>query len=272
MDWSLVLLSQEIESVIEHSEEGGWGLIVAHQDYERALATIRQYRFENLRWPWRQKIHQTLLFDWGSVAWACLIILFYQLDAKGMNLRSAGLMDSSAVARGEWWRLFTAMFLHADLGHLASNTGFGLVLLGLTMGICGTGVGLLSAYLAGFGGNVASWLIDANHHSLGASGMVMGCLGLLAVQSVPNWRSNPKILKSLVGGIVAGVMLFLLLGSSPGTDLIAHAGGFVTGALLGGILALAPRLGQNTAVNLIAGALFCLLVILPWWLALEHTG
>jgi len=268
MDWSLVLVSQGIESTIEHSEETGWALIVSPWDYDRSRSLIHQYRLENLRWPWRQKIRQAVLFDWGSLAWMFLIGLFFWLDGTARDFRGAGIMDGVAVARGEWWRLFTAIFLHADPGHLASNAAFGLVLLGLAMGLYGTGVGLLAAYLAGVGGNVMAWLIDLQHRSLGASGMVMGCLGLLAAQSVSIRRRNPRAFKAVLGGTAAGVMLFLLLGSSPGTDLAAHLGGFVTGVLLGNILKRMPRLTQNTAANLFAGALFSLLVILTWWLAL----
>jgi len=58
-----------------------------------------------------------------------------------------------------------------------ANAGFGLVLLGLAMGVYGTGVGLLAALLAGAGGNAAAWLIDPGHRSLGASGMVDGLPG-----------------------------------------------------------------------------------------------
>ena len=269
MDWSLVLVSQGIESTIDHSEESGWGLIIAEPDYQHAIGAIKQYRIENVRWPWRQAIRPEILFDWGSLAWVFLIGVFYWLCENGADLRVAGFMDRAAVADGEWWRLFTAMFLHADLGHLAANAGIGLVLLGLAMGRYGTGIGLLAAFLAGSGGNVATFLIYADHRSLGASGMVMGALGLLAAQSVSIWRNNPRPLRIIVSGIVAGVMLFILFGLSPGTDIIAHLGGFIAGLLIGGILTLTPRLAQNSAANILAGAAFALLAILPWWLALR---
>jgi membrane associated rhomboid family serine protease len=274
MDWSLALVSQDIETTIDHSEEAGWGLIVAAQDYERALGVIRQYRVENLHWPWRQKIsRQGVLFDWGSLAWVFLLGLFYWIGENAADLRSLGLMDGAAVSHGEWWRLFTAIFLHADLGHLAENAGIGLVLLGLAMGRYGTGVGLLAACLAGVGGNVATWLVHSEgHRSLGASGMVMGSLGLLAAQSVAVWRGNPKAAKYILSGIAAGAMLFVLMGLSPGTDVAAHFGGFIAGLLLGSILTQAPRLAGNTAVNIFAGALFCLLVILTWWLAIARPN
>jgi rhomboid protease GluP len=271
MDWSLVLVSQGIESTIDFSEDGTWGLIVAAPDHDRALESIRLYRRENIRWPWRQNVDRETVFDWGSLAWVLLLCLIYWRTHEGMLAQAAGAMDGAAVARGEWWRLFTAMFLHADLGHLAANAGLGLVLLGLTMGVYGTGTGLLAALLAGAGGNLLTWLIDATHRSLGASGMVMGCVGLLAAQSATAWRQSSRGAKAMIVGLGTGVMLFLLLGAgpSPRTDLAAHLGGFVCGIGLGLGLQQAPRLARSGAANLFAGVLFSVLVLASWWLALR---
>jgi membrane associated rhomboid family serine protease len=269
MDWSLALVSQGIESIIDQGEETDWGLIVDENDFAHALEVIKQYQLENLRWPWQQKIfQQQISFDWGSLAWVCLMFLFFWLSERSENFREAGMMNSGAVSRGEWWRLFTAISLHADAGHLASNAGIGFVLLGLTMGRFGTGVGLLAAYVAGTGGNVASWLVSQHgHQSLGASGMVMGCLGLLAAQSVPLLKRDAKSLKSVLAGLAGGLMLFVLMGLSPGTDVAAHFGGFLAGVFLGTLLTFVPRLGRNASANIFAGAVFSVLVILPWWLA-----
>jgi membrane associated rhomboid family serine protease len=268
MDWSLALISQGIESTVEKSETEGWGLIVAEGEYDRAFSTIRQYRVENLRWPWRQKIRQQVLFDWGSVAWIFLLVLFFWLSANRPEFHNAGMMDSEAVSHGQWWRLFTAIFLHADLGHLAANASFGLLLLGLTMGGYGTGVGLLAAYLTGVGGNVTTWLVFKDHHSLGASGMVMGCLGLLGAQTISISRASRSTMKYILSGIVGGGMLFVLLGLNPESDVLAHLGGFIAGIIFGIVLRFVPRLAHNTPANLLAGLLFAILVILPWWLAL----
>ena len=269
LDWSLVLLSQEIECAIDYSELG-WALVVPYHDYERALATLRQYQIENRHWPWRQMIHQDILFDWASLAWVGLLILFFVLDGKGVDLKEAGMMDSVAVSHGQWWRLCTAIFLHADLGHLASNAGFGLVFLGLVMGVYGTGTGLLAAFLTGVGGNALTWIIDPAHRSLGASGMVMGCLGLLAAQSIWLWRENPKAFRLTVSSVAAGLMLFLLLGSDPKTDVLAHFGGFASGVLLGSLLSALKKQSLNQTSNLIAGATFTVLVVVSWCLALTH--
>src|SRR6266550_1467413 len=220
MDWSLVLASQGIEPILEQSEEAGWALVVAAHDYETALAAIRQYRLENRRWPWRSPAFKSgFVFDWGSAAWIVLTVVFYWLSDTRAKLPAAGIMDGAALAQGEWWRLFTATLLHADLGHLATNAVFGLVLIGLAMGQCGTGVGLLAAYLAGAGGNLASWLLHGQEHrGLGASGVVMGALGLLAAQSLPRLKGNPNAVKLVMAGLGGGVMLFVLLGLNPETD------------------------------------------------------
>jgi rhomboid protease GluP len=267
MDWCLVLISQGIESTIDHSENG-WGLVIPEDEKERAVDIIEQYRVENRHWPWRQKFRQRILFDWASVGWVFLVSVFFWLESHKPELRAAGLMDAVAVSQGQWWRLFTPIFLHADIAHLAANGSLGLLMLGLAMGRYGTGIGLLAAYLAGVGGNLATWVTFQNHHSLGASGMVMGCVGLLAIPSVSIARNHPRTFKYIVSGVAGAGLLFVLVGLNPRSDVLAHAGGFFAGALLGGLLTAFPRVVQNTRANVFAGTLFCLLVILTWWLAL----
>src|ERR1051325_1226849 len=79
MDWSLVLISQGIEAIIEYGDEKGeWRLVVPQKDYTGALRALRQYRVENRGWPWRWASHvggavgPALKFDWTSLAWVIL--------------------------------------------------------------------------------------------------------------------------------------------------------------------------------------------------------
>lgn len=130
------------------------------------------------------------------------------------------------------------MWLHADIAHLALNVTLGTVLIGLAMGRYGAFVGLFFSFLAGAGGNVAGLLFyPAAHLGAGASGMVLGGLGMLAAQSLNvNWR-NPRARSQALKGVMAGVLLFMMFGlsSEPNVDVIAHLGGFGTGFLLGAI-------------------------------------
>ena len=275
MDWSLVLASQGIEHTVQQDEATGWALAVANADYEKALAQIRLYRVENLQWRWRHPVFQPdLFFDWSSLAWVLVNILFFWWSETRADLRTLGMMDGAALAHGQWWRLFTATWLHADIAHLATNMVFGFLFLGLVMGRYGPGVGVLAASLAGAGGNLfAWWIYGENHLSLGASGVVTGALGLLAVQSVALLkRPNAKTIRLFSAGLMAAVLLFVFLGVSPESDVVAHFGGFIAGLLLGVPLALASRLVHRPWLNLAAVALFTVLVILPWWLALASAS
>ena len=175
------------------------------------------------------------------------------------------------MAKGQWWRLFTAIWLHADLGHLTSNVVFGFLLLGLSMGRYGTGAALLAAYFAGVAGNIGTLLVFTDDRAgLGASGMVMGSLGLVAAQSISLWRESPHGAKYILSGIAGGIMLFALLGLTPGTNIVAHLGGFIVGLLLGALLTRIPAVARNWRLNLVLGLIFTLLVVLPWWLAISR--
>jgi rhomboid protease GluP len=267
MEWSLVLASQDIPHLIASPDESGkWTLRIAFTDVSRASRAIRQYEAENRTRPWQQQyLEGRIVFDWVALAWAAALIGIHALAEKHPFIEQAGVMHGTDVSRGEWWRLITATQLHADWGHLASNLSIGVVLLGLVMGRWGTATGMLAALLAGVGGNVANLLIRPEAHSLGASTVVMGCIGLLAIlprcQAAHVWRS-------IFGGISGAVLLFLLLGLDPRSDVLAHTGGFVTGIVLAGVLRRAPALSRNLWSGRIAFLLLAALLLLSWLFAL----
>ena len=273
MDWSLVLLSQGIETTIERADQNhGWQLIVTPLEYARALESIRQYQTENRVNAWRRYLAWSgLIFDWRSTAWFLLLITIFAMSETRLGvLEVAGRMDNQAVWAGEWWRLFTATMLHADIAHLAANVTAGVLLLGLAMGSFGVGFGVLGSYLAGVGGNVAGLLLyPESHRGLGASGMVMGALGLLTAQSLAALRGGVSARQVILRAFMGGLLLLVLWGFNPTTDVIAHVGGFLTGILLGGLLALLPAKWIQAKTTNRAAALICAaLVIWTWWLAL----
>src|SRR5436190_17104268 len=99
MDWSLVLVSQGIETTIDSDPDTGWGLIVAVDDSQRAIQTLRQYHVENRRWPWRPAFSETSFpFDWTSLAWVFLIIVCFWCEENRLGFREAGVMDAIAVS------------------------------------------------------------------------------------------------------------------------------------------------------------------------------
>ena len=273
LDWSLVLLSQGIESILERVPEAdGWRLVVGGNDSQRALQALRQYRTENRAPVWRQRVAWTgLIFDWRNLAWFLLLIVIFVLgETRFSFLRGAGVMDSRAVWSGQWWRLFTAITLHRDLPHLVSNITVGIVLLGLALGSFGSGIGLLACYLAGVAGNVAGLFLHAGgHRSLGASGMIFGALGLLSGQMIGMVHSGLTARQLTLRGLLSGLLFLVLFGLNPDTDIVAHIGGFLTGVFLGGLLALwAKHLTESALANRLGEVLCGGLVGLTWWLAL----
>jgi membrane associated rhomboid family serine protease len=181
------------------------------------------------------------------------------------------MMSSQAVLQGEWWRLFTAVTLHADLSHLMANVTTGVLLLGLAMGIFGSGYALLCSFLAGAGANALALLIyPVSHRSLGASGMIMGALGMLSAQSVGMLRHGVPARYLVMRSVIGGMLLLVLFGLNPQSDVMAHMTGFGIGLILGAILSFFPAPWvQNPKGNRAAEAICAALVCLTWFLALR---
>ena len=201
--------------------------MVSASDHERARQAIRQFRLENRVWRWRQALlGQEVRFHWGSLLCCLLLALIHGLAATDFpGLRSAWILRSNSALAGEWWRIFTAMALHADLAHLLANLTTGFLLFGLAMGKMGGGRGLLACYLAGAFGNILGLVIHPKpYEGLGASGMVMAALGLMTMPPFAAWKAHPSMLRQLSKGVLAGGLLFVLLGLNPASDICGPRG------------------------------------------------
>jgi membrane associated rhomboid family serine protease len=272
MDWSLVLASQDIHPVIAPpGDQQAWSLLVDPADYDRAISAIQQYRLENRGWAWRRELRGAgLEVHSGALFW-CLFLALWHWAATFLlpSMNVAGRMDSVAVRHGQWHRLFTAVLLHADLAHLMANATFGVIMLGLAMPRFGPGLTLLAAYAAGVLGNVTGlFLYSRPYTGVGASGMMMGALGLLCIQSFSLVRRNPRAARYVLSGLFSGVLLFILFGVSPGSDILAHAGGFVSGLVFGAVLSLVPEKKlQSPRVIWASLILLFSIIALTWTLA-----
>ena len=271
LDWSLVLISQGIESTVTE-QDGAWSLIVAEDVAARAQEILRLYEKENAS-VWRRKLTGTgLLFD-GRSAFVFLLFagIFAVSESLRPGLRAAGMVMPAAVGAGEWWRLFTAVSLHADIAHLAMNAVTGTLLVGLAMGAYGAGTGLFASFLAGAAANGLALLLRPEPAgALGASGMVMGALGLLAVHSIALDRHQPA--REWLGrSVLAAVLLLVLLGFNPDpkTDVLAHVCGFTAGVVLGLLACFGLKPDRQGWLDRAAGILCAALLLLAWALALR---
>jgi rhomboid protease GluP len=130
------------------------------------------------------------------------------------------------LVNGEWWRLFTAMWLHVDLIHLGSNM-LGLFMFGISLETFTRRWQYLVIYFAaGLVGNLGSLAFsDPFSYSLGASGCVFGVLAAAIIGRRAFLQQNL---------CMAVLFIAAYLGSSagPGVDSWAHIFGAVAGALL----------------------------------------
>jgi membrane associated rhomboid family serine protease len=140
---------------------------------------------------------------------------------------------------GQWWRLFTSMFLHGSLLHLAFNM-FALWQVGrLVERIFGSLRFSVLYLLAGLAGGIASVLWNHNVNSVGASGAIFGIIGgLLAFIR----RENSGVPPTVVADLRSSILPFLLFNLTAGflyphTDNAAHIGGLAGGWLAGHLLA-----------------------------------
>ncbi|MGA9334218.1 MAG: rhomboid family intramembrane serine protease, partial [Rudaea sp.] len=100
----------------------------------------------------------------------------------GMNLIDWGSDFGMETARGQWWRLFTAMFVHIGFFHLVFNM-IAFVYVGPTVERMFGNLGFLVLYVvSGLGGSLLALYLNPMLIHAGASGAIFGIYGaLLAV-------------------------------------------------------------------------------------------
>lgn len=189
--------------------------------------------------------------------WAFAVMAVYCCQIKWPGrLEDAGELDAQAVFdRGEWWRLGTALFLHADPGHLISNMLSGIFAFSAVVGTIGLGRGWLLLALASVSGNLAAAALNypGPYRSLGASTAVFAGLGLLTGRAIRAVRGDGprRQWPSVLAPLAAGIALLGLFGAGGiQVDIGAHATGFAAGIAWGfsaGIAAHVDEPRQDSA-------------------------
>ena len=147
---------------------------------------------------------------------------------------------------GEWWRLVSSMFLHYGFFHLAFNM-LALVYFGrIVERLLGNMGFLVTYFVAGIGGSIASvaWRTDAV--SAGASGAVYGIAGALIGFLVGRRDTIPlPVLKRLRNGMISYLAIEMYFGLKlPQVDMAAHVGGLISGFRCGLVLSQPLALGM----------------------------
>jgi membrane associated rhomboid family serine protease len=223
-------------------EGGRFRLLVERPAAERAREQLASFDRESVNWPpprvadqpAAQKIDLVTPLVWGA-----LVLASFWAQGEWRAWTNLGMLDAEALfERGEAWRLLTALFLHADVGHLVSNVVSGIFVFAAVLTTTTRWRGWLFITLAAVAGNFAA--AAANHsrvyQSLGASTAIFAALGLLtggAIRSVLRGKQLSRW-RSLFVPIAAGLTVLGLYGAGDQqVDVIAHVTGFGAGFMLG---------------------------------------
>jgi len=170
------------------------------------------------------------------------------LEPTSQDLLNWGASYGPFELGTQWWRLFTAMFVHIGLLHIALNM-YCLWSLGpLAERLFGPWKFLLLYLLSGVGGNIASVALHPTIVAAGASGAIFGIAG--ALLPVLHLRNIPAIVNPQgrggrrglgIGGFIAYNLIYGF--ANTGIDNAAHIGGLVSGFIIG---YAAPIAGSHT--------------------------
>jgi membrane associated rhomboid family serine protease len=161
------------------------------------------------------------------------------INGTGNRIYLEGVLFGPLVAAGDWWRLFTSMFLHYGPIHLAFNM-LALWWFGAAVeGVLGRGRYLLLYIVSGLAGSAGALLFSPESATVGASGALFGILGAALVLE----RQGTHVFGGAALGIIVLNLVFTF--AIPGISIGGHLGGLAGGVL--GMLALS-RFGRTHAV------------------------
>ncbi|MFU8847841.1 MAG: rhomboid family intramembrane serine protease [Opitutales bacterium] len=183
---------------------------------------------------------------WSFLLYALLLSACFAVQSL-LPIQSAGRVDAvRMVEQGEWWRALTALTLHGDVVHLASNVVAGMGFAFLLARFFGAGAAWLLILFSGTAGNALNaWVhYPEAHLSIGASTAVFGALGLITgvglwialLQPAERW-TMPRWLLPAFGGLTLLGLLGIGDGLDMRVDVAAHFSGFLCGSLLGFVCA-----------------------------------
>jgi membrane associated rhomboid family serine protease len=236
---ALVVLAMNQDCRVRAEEDGAFALEVEPAARPVVEKELELYASEQLPVVAVGEPASTALQPSRIALWVAALVVMFALQQRDPWMED-DLMNSTEgfFGRHEWWRPFTALFLHADLGHLMGNVVIGGFFCMMVASLIGSWRGWMLILLSGVAGNVlTTWFHSPDaYFSLGASTATFGALGILVGAGLREaWESHRlSSLKSLIGPFGGGIALLVWFGTSGAdTDIIAHFMGWGSGCLLG---------------------------------------
>lgn len=170
-----------------------------------------------------------------TAALMAINILAYLVElVPGINLRDWGANIGPLTISGEYWRLFTAGFLHANIFHIGFNMWCLWSLGRLSERLFGKWQTFAIYMITGVGGALLSIAYNPQRSELGASGAIFGIVGaVLAGVKFGNLAISAGEKRAIFSSVVFFAIFNFMFGLYGNTDNMCHLGGFFTGLLVG---------------------------------------
>ncbi len=206
------------------------------------------YVSEGDYWQRQEQIYKRSYITLALLAINVVIFVLSNL-AFGWMYEKGAMITEVVLRDGQYYRLFTAMFLHADLQHLINNMLM-LVLGGaIVENYTGHAFYFFLYVLSGLFGNMISMAYEIKNGlswvSVGASGAIMGLVGFVVVWILVNRKTFVRSRNLMIRLILLGIFVIEACFFQRGANIAAHTGGFVTGAVLGVINIIMLKNNKN---------------------------
>ena len=210
--------------------------------------------YENIFKP--KKLIVTPVLMMTCILYFIYIFIETKNHLNAQNLLYYGAVQRSYVSSGEWYRLFTCIFIHASVLHLLLNM-YALYVIGSQMeSFIGKLKFLVVFIISGLIGSLTS-IIFSTSVSVGASGAIFGVLGAMLYFAYHYRLILGNSLKhEIIPVIIANLLIGFLI---PGVDIMAHVGGLVGGVFT--MMAVGVP-GKENKRSMINGIICTILLIL----------
>ncbi len=251
---ALVALAMGVACVVfVDRERGGYSVAIEAEHAEAVVSEWRMYDEEAHAAAAPKPVVESRAFPLHldvAMAWLLVLLVVFFLQGRDPSLSDRFCNSTTAMmVDGEWWRPFTALFLHADGAHLLGNALLGGVFCVLVAHAVGAARGwflILACGTIANAVNAASRMPD-EFRSLGASTATFAALGILvghATRLAWMMRSFQGFRMLFVPLIAGGILLGWFGGGGAdagNTDVAGHVLGWLTGVVAGFFLGK-PRL------------------------------
>ena len=166
-----------------------------------------------------------------------LVFLFGIIIGEEVIYNKGAMATYKVLMDGEFYRIFTAIFIHAGIEHLVNNMLMLISVGAIVEQYTGHGFYIIMYLISGIAGNLLSMAYEIRHNlnwvSVGASGAIMGVVGFLVIWLVVNRRMFKKNKNLIIRLGLLGLFIVQACFFQAGANTQAHLGGLLTGVVLG---------------------------------------